>query len=440
MTLRLDTWKGIEVAPSSHDITIIKPHSTEADLPSGPNLIATFPFTDKAATTWAIKFSPDGRRLFTSGYPSGVVQFWDVDTGKEIRRFATMPGYRSNADYASLSSDWKTMYVAEHQTEHRRIQVDRKSTLRFEYSGRVRVWDVATGIEQASIPPSPDTGPTYVEISPNGRHLLTIEEHSHNSGSRMVPYQTMVTDLKTGEKWKLTDSNSPWKFSGDGNRVTVTVEGHGPVLPSVFLHDLTTRSRVADAYSPERESSYLIKAVDPSDKFLAISQPGVKGKAREHVILDAATLQERGRFLLSNDPKIYGLSGCCFTPDSCRFIATDSGSNLYVWNVANAKLERTVVQSVPRRALTLAVSPDSRYAAIGWSPPVDPQIDNLKEPELADMPRPRITVVDLTGQTPNREFVTPAGFGVRVCFSPDGKKLAAGGTGAVYLFDLTASK
>jgi Tol biopolymer transport system component len=59
------------------------------------------------------------------------------------------------------------------------------------------------------------------------------------------------------------------------------------------------------------------------------------------------------------------------------------------------------------------------------------------DPDPQDLPQPRVSIIDIAGQAPTRILVAPHGFQGAIAFSPDGKTLAFGSTGAVRLFDLT---
>ena len=70
-------------------------------------------------------------------------------------------------------------------------------------------------------------------------------------------------------------------------------------------------------------------------------------------------------------------------------------------------------------------------------PPIDPELEQSTAPDIQDLPQPRVTLIDLTGKTPQRVLIAPHGYHHVLAFSPDGKTLALGSTGAVYLFDLS---
>ena len=96
---------------------------------------------------------PDGARLFTSGYPSGVVQVWDVASRKELRRFNTPPGYRGSADYALLTPDWAALYVPVERRTIKALERGGERLRRIDFAGEVRVWDVNSGTEREPLRP-----------------------------------------------------------------------------------------------------------------------------------------------------------------------------------------------------------------------------------------------------------------------------------------------
>src|SRR5207248_11159953 len=112
---------------------------------------------------------------FTSGYPSGIVQVWDVAARKELRRIDTPSGYRGSAEYAVLAPDWKTIYVPVEKRAVKTIEKDGKKFHRIEESGRTRVWDLATGEEKAPLKPADGHAPLSAVLSPDGSLLVCYE-------------------------------------------------------------------------------------------------------------------------------------------------------------------------------------------------------------------------------------------------------------------------
>src|SRR5437870_3566895 len=97
--------------PTTHTIPVLPRRAGAKDEPIAHNLIASLVHPDRGANVCTVEFSPEGSRLLTAGYPSGIVQIWDVALGKEVIRIDTPPCQRASANYAVLSPDWKSLYV-----------------------------------------------------------------------------------------------------------------------------------------------------------------------------------------------------------------------------------------------------------------------------------------------------------------------------------------
>jgi hypothetical protein len=149
ITLSFDAWKGVAVAPTTHSVTVLPARSGPKPGPVAPNLIASLPLHPPQRGSWKLAFSPDGARLLASCYPFGTVQIWDVASRKEIRRIAPPPGYGESGDYAAydyalFAPDWKTLYIPTAKRIAKRIEHDGKKSLQIEYTGFIRVWDIAS--------------------------------------------------------------------------------------------------------------------------------------------------------------------------------------------------------------------------------------------------------------------------------------------------------
>src|SRR5262249_10327637 len=157
---------------------------------------------ERTVEIWALAFSPDGARLFASGYPSGVLQFWDVASKKEIRRIETSRG-RGSGEYAQLTPDWKTLYVPVERRAVKTLERDGKRQYPYEYAGHIRVWDVASGKEAEPLLSTPGSAPISARLTPDGRFLLYIERPSYDAVDQRSKDVLMIRDLAAGKKWKL---------------------------------------------------------------------------------------------------------------------------------------------------------------------------------------------------------------------------------------------
>ena len=109
--LSFDRWKEAKVLPTTHAIAILPAIPSPKTEPVAESLVASLVHPDRQASISTVKFSSDGKRLFAAGYPSGVVQIFDIASRRELRRIETPAGYRGTSDYAYLSPDWNTLYV-----------------------------------------------------------------------------------------------------------------------------------------------------------------------------------------------------------------------------------------------------------------------------------------------------------------------------------------
>jgi WD40 repeat protein len=99
---------------------------------------------------YSVAFSPDGRHALTNGGPGFTLRLWDVETGEEVRRF-------------SGHTDWPTQ-VAFSPDGRRALSGSRDNT--------VRLWDVASGQELGRFPGHTNTV-NGVTFSPDGLRALS---------------------------------------------------------------------------------------------------------------------------------------------------------------------------------------------------------------------------------------------------------------------------
>ncbi len=409
------------------------------DEPVASNLIATLPHPVKTANVMKVAFSPDGSRLLTAGYPSGIVQIWDVARRSEIRRIDTPPGYRGSANYAWPTPDWSKLFVPVEKRSPKRIDREGRQVLQIEQAGQVKVWDMTTGKEQLplTLTPLSSTSPIYAKLSEGGRVLLTLERPG-TLLSNPQPRDLLVAWDLPKQSWRaLTSAENGFTIAPDEKTVIVGTDGSHPGQPpTIQVLELRTGKELANLPLPAKQDSFTVGAISPDGAIVPIYTKGANPGSPEILFLDALTLARRGQMIGKSKPDRHGWNGSgSFSSDCSRFGVADAAGNLMVWDVARQKVETTLWSGGESRSPIF--SPDGNLLAAAWLPPVAPGVDLGDDPDPKDLPQPRVTVFDLSGKTPPRVLIAPHGYMGGLAFSPDSKTLAFGSCGAVHLFDLT---
>jgi WD40 repeat protein len=306
-----------------------------------------------------------------------------------------------------------------------------------DYAGEIRHWDIPSGKEQAPLKLAPGTAPGHAQLSPSGRLLVSFQHSSYDSSKPQPNGATVVWNLATGTNWKLSDEAAIFSFAPDEKTSIVSASTSNPKTSTIMLRDLVTGKELAKAAFPEEDRMFSVGPISPDGSVVAVYLGGKKGAPLEIWFLDARTLEARGKLIGQGNPDGFWGGVGVFNRDGKRFVAIDGSGNAIVWNVAAQKMEATRNCGIvgPPRRLTL--SPDGKTLAVAWMPKADPELDDAREPDPQDLPQPRVSLIDLVGNSPPRLLIAPHGYAGGLAFSPDGKTLAFGGAGAVHLFDLT---
>jgi WD40 repeat protein len=438
ITLSFAAWEDGKVHSTTHTLTVLPPRPKPKEEAVATSLIATLNHPDAKADVLQLAFSPDSKRLFASGYPSGVVQFWDVESAKELHRMKTPESHRQTSEYALLAPDWKTLYVPVEGEKFKRIEREGKKGWRREYDGKFRVWDVDSGKEKDPLRTSDDTTPVHAVLSPDGKYLVYVERTGWDNFGTKSKDVTMVRDVTTGKTWKLHDDFVAPDFAPDGKTVAVLVNNEETNDSVLKLLDLATGKELVQTQCPDKERLFGPYRFSPDGALLSVFLDGKIGTPLEVRFLDAKSLEERGKLIGKGNPDGYGYGWGRgrFTPDGKSFISLDGVGNVLVWDLKERKIKHTLPIGNERAAWTFAISPDSKTAAVPWRPKADEETERETQPDPRDLPQPRVALIDLTGDAPPRVLIAPQGDLGALAFSPDGKKLAFGSTGTVHVFDL----
>jgi len=144
-------------------------------------------------------FSPDGKRLVTTGHGDGITRVWSTEDGSEV---LALDGHESGANFAAFTPDGKHIVTAGRWNDDIRIwnadtgeeihvlrvpgkperpphirqttlSPDGKQVIAFSHDNTLRIWTIDDGKEQAvlRIPASQDGIPV---LSPDGKRVVTF--------------------------------------------------------------------------------------------------------------------------------------------------------------------------------------------------------------------------------------------------------------------------
>jgi WD40 repeat protein len=420
------------------------PRSGPPPLPVSSRLTKRLVFPDHDARISSTFYSPDGRWVLASSLLTGGVQIWDAHTGEQIRTLRLPKGSGGYSSPPIPSPDGRTLYVPFANYKTTPIRKDGKVGSRYDVDGEITVWDVASGRQLPSLKQSPPHAILSVKVSPDGAILFSHDLVGADEG---IGYKRVLTqwDLRTGKHHHLLDDSWIPVFAPDGKTFAASVSDISANRSKVVLRDVATgKERLVFA---ETQKGLLSGSVfSPDGRYLAGNQDlRATQEPPEVKLWEVATGKEIGSFAAPKGTTTFRRPGSimwaftapAFSPDGRWLAACLHTGRVYLYDVAGRKLAWT--QDVKNGWLRqLGFSPDGRWLAVaGQDSPED--LKPREEVSPFDLPQPRIFLFDMKAGGQSEEIVVPHGqIGLLApAFSPDGKTIALGGTGCVWLFDVS---
>jgi WD40 repeat protein len=433
-TLSFDAWKEGKVAPTRHEVPVIAPRPEsrlQALQAVSSRLRKTLIHPNRRGTLHGLRYAPDGKQLIAADYPGGDVLVWDSETGKQRMQIET--GF--SWDQHFVSPDWKVLYKARlTRRKHSRLERDGKPWISWDCAGEVRAWDLATGRLSRIFRHSPPRGIDLVTLAPDGATFVTSEEVSGQSPGR-PKCSSSLWPVKTGRYRLLPEDLSRLVvYSPDSRTLAAVALQEERFMTAIRLFDSTTAQRKLSIPLAGERFPGLSLAFSPDGRLLAGQFRNYMTGQSRLKLWDAAT---GGELAVIEGAKNEYFGWLMFSPDGGTLAAANARvgtpSKLFLFDVPGRKLVKTVLLEEKAMVRALAFSPDSRWLAV----PTQAIPADLRRPEPEEVPQPRIHLLDVAAGVVRETLVAPPAFTISVCFSPDGKTLAAGGLGKVLLFDMT---
>jgi WD40 repeat protein len=441
--LSFDAWEDGNVVPTEHELKVIAPPPGIKPEAVSKRLRQTLQHPTRDGMMVGLRYSPDGKRIIAGDYPGGVVQLWEVESGKQLTKIETGYGYRGSYGYFFLTPDWSTMLVPQEMRKGTRFERDGKKLLRWDMDGGVRSWNVATGQLLDSYKQDPPRNVRGMGLSPDGRTFATYEELPGESEG--APKRgSSLWDVATKRYRPLPDGVSfADAFSPDGRLIACIRSDDDGMASAIEMVDTSTSMIVRTTPVKDKNSGVSLDGFTPNGRLLlvrAMRFPAKKDFSTYQAslqLLDVATGHEAAS-IPAPEPKLQ-FGYCTFSPDGRTLAAglMDSHSKILLLDVPNFRVAKTIDFGTKTLVREPVFSPDGRWLAVVTQAFTDPPI---RDPSPDATPQARIHLIDVASGEIRELLIAPPGFPASACFSPDGKTLATGGRGKVHLWDVSDLK
>jgi WD40 repeat protein len=428
----MEGWWDAAVEPAFVPATVVERKSSVKSEPVSRRLARSLPHTDRRASIPLVTFTPEDR-LIVGGYPSGVVQIFDPQSGKELRTIETPRGLRGSGNQMHLTSDCQQLFVALDDTRFDPIRDGEKKSFIRRYTGEIRRYDMTTGEQLPPLRADPPRGVISMAISQDGRKAATMEFSEGRTEDFEKLRAMYLWDVATRKSIKLREGYGNAKFSPDGKTVAITVTDYQQRTSVAYLYDADTGKEIGRLGL--ESGSNPGPSFHPHGSLAAFAINDSKSAAPHIALYDLPILQSQGMLSIDGLEKDARWGHLTFSQDG-RQLAAVAKNTVYIWDVGTRRLVRSWRLEFEGGIYRFAFDADGRrLAAYTWFVP--PELREARSESIApeDYPQPIVFLIN-TAKDAAERIVCPHGWLGAIAFSPDGRWLAVGGAGATHVFDV----
>jgi hypothetical protein len=397
-----------------------------------------------------IHFSPDSKQLIAGDYPGGVINVWDVGSGKRLAVMEAGEGYRSDWAYFAVSRDWKTVYAPTRSRGRKgeKIEIGGKPFWNWSFNDALQVFDLQSGKLLHSWQHTPPREITEIELSPDDTSIITSDGLP---GIYEDQYKRSLTlwNSQTGNQQTIGEqSGSLARFSPDNKQIALTTrsaenENYDRTVTIVDVANLKPKTviflpaKTAQAWPCAFCSggSVCVVRTEIMSRQNDWDWDNTDTALRFYDVKSGAELFQAPA--LAKGESFYPVA---VTPDGQTFAATSSNSKggmgrLLLVNTANWQSRRLNLgeNNLPGG---MTFHPSGKWLALTT---LQFHKDKLGEtdPPSSTLSQPRIQIIDVAMGKIVETLVMPHCYPDSLAFSPDGKTLATSGKGEVLLWDFS---
>lgn len=440
-TFEMIGWPTEEVASTKLSVPISATPSIPEE-PVSKRLKATLVHTPRTGIIYKVQFSPDDRQVMGYSMIAHAVDVWDVDTAESIVHMEIGKGYDTLLLESVPSPDWQTLYSITRRRKATPLTENGQAMIRWEMEGAIHEWDLATGERRQSTITDPPASILTMSIAPDGSSLLLGTERSGLSKNNERKGELCLFDTRSktlrpvAGRYHLTAEYSP-----DSTQLLVMAmktEWHAGELHvlSASTGEVMAKGSVAGEFAVLGEAHFSPDGRQIAATFVDYPTPAEMMRLRI-VLFDASTgAIQATREIEPGHASPYQLR---YSPDGKSLsLIWRTGSNydqgkFALLNAADGSIRWSRPLKEKEYVTSAMFRNDSQLLGLATQVIPEKKID----PDPLDVPQARIHLIDPGTGDVRETLIAPRGSVNDSKFSPDGRTLATGSTGAVHLWDVS---